>query len=61
MLVSAGLASHSRAVSWKRVVLLTCLKDDSDCYWESGLGRAKVEGGVSGRMLLDRHNYGSKR
>lgn len=58
ILVSAG---HSGVVSWKGLILRARLKDDSDRYWENGLGKPKAKGSVSGRLQLYHHHHGSKR
>ena len=49
--VKSVMASHSRVLSWEHLVLLICIKGNSECYLKNGLWGAKVEGGRSSRML----------
>lgn len=45
-LVKSVMASHSRVLSWEHLVLLICLKGNSDCYLKNGLGGQRwKEGG----------------
>lgn len=52
-LIKSVMASHSTVLSWEHVVLLICLKGNSDCYLKNGRGGQRWKEGGQAECYCD--------